>query len=61
MPVPRSQIGRPTEIGGPSGSPVTCMIPPMPRAIRLKPPPSADERINASRFRASFNSASQLV
>ena len=30
MPVRRSQIGRPTEVGGPSGSPVTCMIPPMP-------------------------------
>src|SRR5215472_18741021 len=25
MPVPRSQIGRPTEVGGPSGSPVTCI------------------------------------
>src|SRR5262249_36319602 len=38
MPVPRSQIGRPTEVGGPSGSPVACMIPPMPCAIRSKPP-----------------------
>src|SRR6266478_4361553 len=38
MPVPRSQIGSPTEVGGPSGSPVTCMIPPMPCAIRSKPP-----------------------
>jgi hypothetical protein len=38
MPVPRSQIGNPTEVGGPSGSPVTCMIPPMPWAIRSKPP-----------------------
>src|ERR1700752_4421758 len=38
IPVPRSQIGSPTEIGGPSGSPVTYMIPPMPCAIRSKPP-----------------------
>ena len=34
MPVPRSQIGRTTEVGSPSGSPLTCMIPPMPCAIR---------------------------
>jgi hypothetical protein len=38
IPVPRSQIGNPTEVVGPSGSLVTCMIPPMPCAIRSKPP-----------------------
>src|SRR6516164_4968425 len=26
IPVPRSQIGRPTEVGGPSGSPVTSPL-----------------------------------
>ena len=36
IPVPRSQIGRPTEVGGPSGSSVTYMIPPMSCAIRSK-------------------------